>query len=208
MSHSDPETSELVRRTGVGDQSAREMLLSRHRDRLRRMVAFRMDRRLVARVDPSDVVQNALAEATRRLPGYLEDQPLPFYPWLRKITWEQLVRIHERHLYAQKRTVAREQGWQPYLPDDSVMELAERVGSVGGSPSAQLMRQELHHRLRASLDRLSSSDREMVLMRYLEHLSIRDIAAELEIQEGAVKARCFRAVRRLHTLLENEPEEQ
>ena len=54
---------QLIESAGRGDAAARQQLLHEHRDRLRRMVAVRLDRRLAARVDPSDVVQEALAEA-------------------------------------------------------------------------------------------------------------------------------------------------
>ena len=57
----------------------------RYRDRLRRLVAVRLDPRLAARADASDVVQEALADAARKLDGYLRDRPIPFYPWLRQL---------------------------------------------------------------------------------------------------------------------------
>ena len=67
-----PETEELIERAGRGDDPARQALLARHRARLRRMVAVRMDPVLAARVDPSDVVQEVLVEAHRTLDGYLQ----------------------------------------------------------------------------------------------------------------------------------------
>jgi DNA-directed RNA polymerase specialized sigma24 family protein len=67
----EPEVEDLLRRAGEGDPAARDDLLSRHRRRLRQMVGVRMDRRLVARRDPSDVVQEALTDAARELPAFL-----------------------------------------------------------------------------------------------------------------------------------------
>src|SRR5437870_3588834 len=104
-----PDTEELLRRAGEGDAVARGALLDRHRRRLRQMIACRMDPRLAARLDPSDVVQETLAEADRRLDGYLNERPLPFYPWLRKLAWDRLVEQHRRHLRARRRSVLREQ---------------------------------------------------------------------------------------------------
>ena len=103
------DNDELLERAGRGDAQARADLLARHRERLRRMVALRMDRRLSPRVDPSDVVQDALAEAHRQLPDYLLERPLPFYPWLRQIAWDRLVQQHRRHLHAGRRSVRREE---------------------------------------------------------------------------------------------------
>ena len=67
----------LIDRAGQGDESARHELLERYRDYLRRMVSARLDRRIVPRVDASDVVQDTLAEAARRLDVYLERPPHP-----------------------------------------------------------------------------------------------------------------------------------
>src|SRR5689334_9707326 len=90
----DDDTELLLRRAGTGDRLARDRLLDRHRDRLRQVIAYRLDRRLAARVDPSDVVQEALADAARRLPAYLRERPLPFYPWLRQLALERLIELH------------------------------------------------------------------------------------------------------------------
>lgn len=79
----DPDTEQLLHQAAEGDQAARGRLLERHRQRLERMIALRMDRRLAARVDPADVLQETMAEAVQRLPRYLRDRPIPFYPWLR-----------------------------------------------------------------------------------------------------------------------------
>jgi RNA polymerase sigma-70 factor (ECF subfamily) len=90
MRTANPDTEELLQRAASGDPQARQLLLTRHRKRLRRMVAVRLDPRLAARLDPSDVVQEALAAAARQLDAYLRDRPLPFYPWLRRLAWERL----------------------------------------------------------------------------------------------------------------------
>src|SRR5215469_5432244 len=125
MARHEPDTEELVERASQGDGSARQQLLWRHRDRLKGMVAVRLDRRVAARVDPSDVVQEALAEAAAKLSDYLRQRPLPFYPWLRRLAWERLVKLHRYHIHAGKRSVTREQ--VSTLPDESADELARRL---------------------------------------------------------------------------------
>ena len=62
----DPETEELLQNASGGGP-ALDALLERHRNRLRRMVAVRLDSRLAPLVNPSDVVQGALADASRKL---------------------------------------------------------------------------------------------------------------------------------------------
>src|SRR5439155_5624519 len=135
----------------------------RHRERLRRMVAIRLDRRIWARFDPSDVVQEALAQAARRLPDYLERRPMAYYPWLRQFAWERLVQLHRHHIDARRRSVARE---EPPLPDASARLLAERLVASDTNASRRLIRAELRDRVRAALDDLPPRDREVLVLRY------------------------------------------
>jgi RNA polymerase sigma-70 factor (ECF subfamily) len=202
----DADTEDLLARARNGDDSARQQLLVRHRDRLRKMVLVRLDRRLAARVDPSDVVQEALLDAAARLDDYMQAPTVPFYPWLRRLTWEHLVKAHHRHVTARKRSTAREE--QPGLSDESVSELAERLVASGTSPSGHLVREELRGRVRGGLAQLAETDREVLVMRYLEQLPMNDIACVLEISEAAVKMRHTRALRRLCGILGGDDPEQ
>jgi RNA polymerase sigma-70 factor (ECF subfamily) len=202
-----PDTDELLDRAGQGDVPARHQLLVRHRARLRKMVAIRLDRRLAARVDPSDVVQETLAEADRRLDGYLRDRPLPFYPWLRRLAGERLIDLYRRHVRARHRSVEREEPWPLPLPDDSAIALVDRLAENGTSPSRHLLRQELRQRVRAALEQLKPDDREILVLRHLEQLSVAEAAAALGITERAAKARHMRALTRLRALFEDETRE-
>src|SRR5438552_3696203 len=113
-----PDTDQLLADASRGDGDARGQLLERHRSQLRRMVAVRLDRRLAARVDPSDVVQDALAEAAVQLEKYLRDRPMPFYPWLRRLAYLRLADAYRRHVQAGQRSVNREE--PSALPGESV----------------------------------------------------------------------------------------
>jgi RNA polymerase sigma-70 factor, ECF subfamily len=197
----DPQTEELLQK--AGDRGTEfQLLLERHRDRLRRMIAVRLDSRLAPLVDPSDVVQEALTDASQKLDGYLRDRPLPFYPWLRRLAEERIIQLHRRYLGTQKRNVTREERLDLALPDDSAMLLADRLVASGTSPSQQVLRDEQAQRLREVLDRLSPNDREVLVMCYLEELDFSEIAAALGITENAAKVRHFRAMNRVRKLLE------
>jgi RNA polymerase sigma-70 factor (ECF subfamily) len=198
----------LIERVAGGDGAARQQLLARHRARLRRMVAVRLDRRLAARVDPSDVVQEVLAEAARRLPDYLRDRPLPFYPWLRQMALERLVELHRRHVQAQRRSVRREEAGLLALPDESAEELADRLVASASSPSQHLLQREARERVRAALGQLPAADRELLELRHLEQLSVAETAAVLSISTGAAKTRHLRALQRLRGLLEGPSGEE
>jgi RNA polymerase sigma-70 factor (ECF subfamily) len=205
MNPNAPETDELLRRATQGDNDARQRLLDRHRSRLRQMVAVRMDRRLAARVDPSDVVQEALADASQRLDDYLRDRPLAFYPWLRQFAWARLVALHRQHVLAGKRSVNREERGDLLLSDQSAGALADRLLAPGTSPSHRVLRDELLDRVRDALARLTPRDREVLVMRHLEQLSTAEVAALLGISEGTVMTRQTRALVRLRALLDDEP---
>ena len=197
-----PDTEELLRQAGQGDPNARARLLARHRARLRKMVSCRLDRRLAARIDSSDVVQDVLAEASQKLGRYLRDRPLPFFPWLRQLAWERLAALHRRHVQAQKRSVRREEPRALTLPDESAVELAGRLVARDSSPSQRLLREELLERMRRALLRLPERDREVLVLRHLEQLSVAEIAKVLEIRPGAVKVRHLRALERLRDQLD------
>src|SRR5262249_62394620 len=133
----EPDTELLLAQAAAGDTSARDRLLALHRSRLKRMVAIRMDPRLAARVDPSDVVQDALADAMRKWDRYVREQPLPVYPWLRRLAWERLVKLYRRHVVAQRRSVVREE-LRMRLPDQSALRLARPIASSRTRPSPPL----------------------------------------------------------------------
>ncbi len=202
MIPNDPDTTELLARAGNGDGSAVEKLLVRHRGRLRRMVAVRIDDRLSARIDPSDVVQEAMMVAAKKLPQYLREPAVSFYPWLRQIAWERLIDVHRRHLRAGRRSVAREE--PAAVSDASAMRLADRLVASGTNPLARLLRDELCTRVRKILEQLGTADREILLLRHLEDLRSVECAEILEISEEAAKKRYLRALQRFRRLLDKE----
>src|SRR5262245_58210636 len=198
MASTEPDTEELLEKAAGGDPAAPGRLLERFRPRLRRMVAVRFDRRLAARADPSDVVQEALADAARRLPDYLKERPLPFLAWLRRLAWDRLGALHRRHVRAGRRSVGREQA---VLPDHSADALAARLFATGSAAGDRLHRAERRERVRSALARLREADREVLVLRHLEQLSAREIAGVLGLKEGAVNVRHVRALQRLRDLL-------
>jgi RNA polymerase sigma-70 factor (ECF subfamily) len=200
----DPELERLLDRAGLGEDEARQRLLDRFRGRLKRMVAGQLDRRLSARVDPSDVVQEALADADRRLEPYLRTRPLPFYPWLRQFARDRLLDLRRRHLRAACRTVAREEPGALPLDDGSTVAPAGRFLAGGTSPSVRLIRAEGRDRVRAALALLDDRDRMVLMLRHVEGLSAREAADVLGVGEEALKSRHRRALERLRALLDGD----
>jgi RNA polymerase sigma-70 factor (ECF subfamily) len=192
-----PETRALLERLGGGEAEAWDQLLCRHRDELWRQVELRLDRRLRRRVDPSDVVQEAELEATRRLPDYLARRPMPLGLWLRKLAHERLLMAHRQHADAACRSVGREVA----LASPSWAALGQELRERGSSPSHELRRQELVSRVWQAVAALPVDDREMILMRNVEQLTNQQAAAVLELDPATASQRYGRALVRLRAIL-------
>ncbi len=201
MSGQESTTQHLLDRATRGDAKARDVLLQLYRDELRRMVEARLDPRIAARVDASDVVQDTLIEASRRLDEYLLERPLPYFAWLRQLAGERIVGTHRQHVHAQRRSIYRERRGLE-IPEKSAAALVSRLFADDTSPSNQLARKEQTARVMEALASLSVKDREVLLMRHLEQLSAAEIADALEISEAAVKSRLVRGLLHLRALLE------
>jgi RNA polymerase sigma-70 factor (ECF subfamily) len=189
----------FLERAREGDQSAIEELFKRYRGRLRKAIAMRIDRRLAARVDASDVLQETYLEAFRRLPKYLSQEEMPFYLWLHWIAREKVLALHRRHLGAGKRAVTYE---APLLPaDTSATFVSAVIAGREPSPSQALAKTELAERLRQAMGQLDDDERDLILWRHFEQLSARDMAQLMKISEAAASKRYIRAVERLRTIL-------
>lgn len=201
MAVNDEKTETLLRRAATDDSSAVSQLMKHYRSRVRKLVTIRMDQRLTARIDPSDVVQETLLEAARKLPKYLRHPDVPFYPWLRALAINRLIDFHRQHLGAQRRNVRREEPWTPTLSNESAMQLADRLISSASSPSRRAERNELRQQVRLALERLPDQQREILVMKYLEELSSTEIASVLGIPDRTIRRRHRQAVEQLADLL-------
>jgi RNA polymerase sigma-70 factor (ECF subfamily) len=196
------ETRELLAAARDGDETARNRLLERHREALRRMVGLRMDRALQRRVDASDIVQDVLVEANRRLTEYLQSTGMPFSLWLRHLARDRMIDAHRRH-HAARRNVEREQPLDGRERNDqSAFDLAALVRDRELTPAAAATHHELEIRFQEAIETLEDNDREVVLMRHFEQLSNKDVAEALQISESAAGMRYLRAMRRLRALLQ------
>jgi RNA polymerase sigma-70 factor (ECF subfamily) len=154
------ETSALLEEVQAGDRDAFEKLFSRHQGYIRQVIGARLDQKLRARVDPSDIVQETHLEAVRALPDYLDRRPMPFRLWLRKTAQQRLQVARRRHAQAARRAVSREVP----LPEESSLFLARGFLATGSTPSQQLERRDLTQRVRQAVSRLSESDQEVLLL--------------------------------------------
>jgi RNA polymerase sigma-70 factor (ECF subfamily) len=192
-----PATELLLQRVRAGEQEAREELFSRYRAFLLRFVKVRADPRLAARLDPSDIVQEAQVEALRRLGEYLANPRLCFRLWLRQLAYDRLLQLRRMHLKARRRSVERD----VHLPEDSSVHLARQLLSATPGPTTELLQKEFGARVRDAVQNLSEVDREIVVLRNFEELSNQEAAQLLGIKPAAASQRYGRALIRLREIL-------
>jgi RNA polymerase sigma-70 factor (ECF subfamily) len=206
LTDENPKTEQLIRRAATSDVDAMAELMAMHRDRLRKMVAVRLDQRVSPRLDPSDVVQETMLKAVAKMPEYLKDRPIEFYPWLRQLAWDQMVDSFRKHVVAQRRSVDREIDMDrdliPALPDQSTAMLAEILVAKQSSPSRRLQLNHIQDRVSEALRAINPAYREVLVMRYLEELSLGEIAQCLGASESAIKSRHVRALKQLAKALD------
>jgi RNA polymerase sigma-70 factor, ECF subfamily len=206
MENNSAGTVELLERARTGDRTAVNEIFARHRDRLRRMVDLRLDRRLQARVDASDVIQDAYVDVVTRLEEYLRDPRVPLFLWLRLVVGERLLKVHRHHLGAQMRDAGREVSlYRGALPAASSAALAAQLLGKHTSPTQAAVRAERLLRLQEALNTLDPLDREILSLRHFEELTSAEAAQVLEIKEEAAAKRYIRALKRLKAILTQLP---
>lgn len=198
----DSSTLNLLQRAVGGDREAWNEALMLHRERLKRMIRLRINPRLQARVDESDIVQDVFLDATTRLPDYVSNPSVPFYLWLRKIAGHKLIDIHRRHLGADKRAVSLEVSLNSgRYPTASSASLAAQLMGRLSSPSQGVMREELRIRVEEALNALDPLDREVLALRHYEQLSNTEVAAVLDLSASTASSRYLRALKKIKDIL-------
>jgi RNA polymerase sigma-70 factor (ECF subfamily) len=169
-----------------------------YRGKLLRMIALRVDCRLLSKVDSEDILQEAFVTAARRIDDYLDRPTVPVIVWLRQITTQVLVDTHRRYLGAEMRDVRQE----------VTLRRGQGTGTRSGflvahladsltSPSQCAIRQEQVGAMRTALEQLGEIDREVLVLRHLEQLSNHEVAEILGIDRYAASKRYLRALARL-----------
>jgi RNA polymerase sigma-70 factor (ECF subfamily) len=188
-------------RLRAGELAAAWKCFARHQDRLKRAIAWRLDRRLGSRLDVSDILQETYAVALRRLAEYLRRPEMPFDLWLLWLAREQVQTAHRRHFGTDGRALGRE---VPALPVDSSACFIQGLLAQETSPSKAAVAAEAAEQLRQALSHLTEDELDLILWKHFEQLSHREIARLLGITEAAAAKRYIRAVERLRGLLHVE----
>ncbi|MCA8944078.1 MAG: sigma-70 family RNA polymerase sigma factor [Planctomycetes bacterium] len=201
MSTESDDTTALLARLADGDEAALETLFSRMRDKLLRMVRYRIDPRLAGRIDPDDVLQEAWIAAVQRIESFHTEDETAVFLWLRKITVQVLVDLHRKHLGAQMRAADQEVRIHAPVGPNSATMSALLVASLT-SPSGAAMRAEQGAKLAAALDAMDPVDREIVMLRHFEELGNEEVAAVLDLTRSTASYRYIQALAKLKRALD------
>jgi RNA polymerase sigma-70 factor (ECF subfamily) len=206
MEHIRGETTDPLDPLRGGDRQALAILFARYRDRLRRMVELRIDARVRARIDASDVLQEAFLDVARDLDAYLADPKLPPLLWLRLHVGRRLTTLHRQQLGAKMRDAGMEISlYRDALPEASSAALASMLLGKHTSPTQAAQRAERLLRVQEALNTLDPIDREVLALRHFEQLSRSETAEVLGISQEAGAKRYFRALKRLKAVLSAVP---
>jgi RNA polymerase sigma-70 factor (ECF subfamily) len=195
-------TEQLLAAARSGDGNAVNQLLDRHRVAIRQMIDLRMDQMIKRRVDASDIVQEVLIEANRRLNDYLQNPVMPFHLWLRQMAKDRLIDAHRRHRGADRRSLDREQPLAAAAGNESSVDLLAQIRDSELTPAAAATWHELQARFQQACEQLDDLDQEIVLLRHFEHLSNTEAAQVLQLTPQAASMRYLRAMRRLRQFMD------
>lgn len=199
MSEPIPDPLRLLEHLRQEGQQGLAVYFQQLRQRLARIVAFRLDRRLGGRVSESDVLQETYVRAAKRLDHYLDQaEPPPLFVWLRMELQQQLIDIHRAHLATEKRDVRKEIGMFGFAdPNGTSRAMAYELSAHMTSPSQLLRRAEQLAWLESALNQMNDLDREVIALRHFEELSNEETAQVLQISPDASSKRYLRALKRL-----------
>jgi len=171
----DDSDADLIARSRSGDLTAFDALMARYQG-----LVFTVARACAQdRDDALDISQNAFMKAFQRLDSLRNDAK--FRSWIARIARREGISWGRRN--RQLRQFVDPEDMQ--LPD------------AAPSQEARLLSDERHSRLAARLSRLNRRYRLTVSLRYVEGMSIAEIAVVLGCSEGMVKNILFRSIRRL-----------
>jgi RNA polymerase sigma-70 factor, ECF subfamily len=189
---------QLLQEARAGRSESLGVLLENQRQSLQLLAGAGLQQRLRARVNASDLVQEAFVRATAHFRDFLGQTEEEWSAWLRTILRRCLLRAVQKQVQTRKRNIARE------VPLDHSSETLQRLGmpeallpSPGSSPSTPAQRRELAAALAERLARLPPPLAQVLILRHLRGLPFAEVARQMGRTPGAARLLWFRALKRL-----------
>ncbi len=177
MSEPEDEREQLRQRR----EAALAELFLKYRDRLERIVTFRIDPRIRGRIDAADILQEAYLDIAARLEMFLESTDVSFFVWLRQRTLQTLIDVHRRH-FRHKRDAGRDiQFVSSSMSDGTSLSIASFLADQASSPSQAMVREEEMQWLQEALNGMTRWIAKCWLSRHFEQLGNSQVAEILGI---------------------------
>jgi RNA polymerase sigma-70 factor, ECF subfamily len=189
----------------IQEGAAKEAILERCREYLCTLARLQLHPGLQSKLDPSDVVQQTLLTAHKKLDQFRGQSEAELRGWLRQILRNNLLGAF-RQFRAAGRDVAREQSLEAAAPESSGPR--DWLALDLSSPSQHVMHQEQLRRLADALAQLPDDQRRAVELHHLKGLSVAQAAESLGRSKAAVVGLLFRGLRRLRQLLDDSSTEK
>jgi RNA polymerase sigma-70 factor, ECF subfamily len=198
------EIESLFKAARDGSNSCLGRLLALYTNYLKLLVASHLDQRLGARVSPSDVVQEAFFEAHRDFAQFRGRSSGEFVAWLRRILLNNVLRVIEQHMLAEKRDVRREISLEEIgrRLEQSTARLDSFLAQQTATPSGCAVERENNIVLADALAALPRDYRDVIVLRHVEGLPFEQVARRMERSSGAVRMLWLRALSKLREALE------
>lgn len=176
-----------------GDQKAYAELLNRYRDTL----YFMLLKMTNDPTDADDLTIEAFGKAFKNLKQYTPDYA--FSTWLFKIAANNAIDFIRKHKRMQFVTGFTDESGEGDNPTES-------IPSHTPGPDDKLVAKQKIQLMHDVVDKLKPHYRELIELRYFREWSYEEIATELALPVGTVKAQLFRAREFLHNILKNSQE--
>jgi RNA polymerase sigma-70 factor (ECF subfamily) len=176
----------------AGDAAARDRLFGSCRSFVATAARFHLQRRLQAKVDASDVVQQSLLEAHRGFDGFAGETPQEWLAWLKRIVAHNAFDVAKRYRGTAKRDAGREVPLAAH--DDASHGWHEHPVDPASSPSGRAIRWEQELLLAAAVEALDEDHREVLFLRNIERLPFEEVARRMGRSSGACRMLWMRAI--------------
>ena len=176
------QVAQLTERAQNGDRAAFEQLVNLFHEEIFRMVYYRTR----SRMDAEDLTQDIFLLVYRNLAG-LKDIDR-FRPWIFSIAVNRVRDFNRKKRILTFFSFSNEEGGDLDIPDS---EIHDDPGVL-----QQLMNHEFWAQVKRLSDKLSSVEREVFFLRFMDHLSIKEISEVLNKSESAVKTHLYRSIKK------------
>jgi RNA polymerase sigma-70 factor (ECF subfamily) len=184
-----------------GDGEALGSLLDSYRNYLRIMSRTGFERRLQAKADPSDLVQEVCGQAHQDFSNFRGTTEAELLEWLRRIMATKRAKLIRRYFGTRRRDVRLEQQLEDNLASSSV-ELVRALSDGALTPRRQAIRDECAVAVADAIARLPEAYREVIILHHVERLPMRDVAERMDRTIDSVQKLWVRATLKLRPLMQ------